>query len=545
MQKHLPRILFVLLCVTIVILPLLPRAEVEAEYTCAKEMAVHISYSYITDETTMYFYNSDGMVAELTSPEWERYLIDFSLTRSSAFVMPTCNFDGNAALYYIDDSGALPIAEGVFHAVASDCESGVYVTDLADDHRTGQLNYYTNGKSSCIEPLLCTQLNFGKHISPAISPDGKTAAYCRRDDNGGIWGMVYCKGTYIELGKDIFPIAVSNDMEYLYYAKLSVPNEETDSEMPIPLTAYYVRSDAGDVLLGEGTSAHFLFNRDYSEAIVSGSAFGVLCTDGGNMLQTFSGYYPQGLIAPRSGLAVDISYTTTSPFVSAFERIGVDSFIGKFLHCDSGGFAHDICLGSDCPYHKIVYIDEQLQMRTITDTSYFFQLAEEGSAALYRNDGALYLIPDFTDGSIDDAVCISEYSSMFTGNADFSTVYYTNTAGTLYSYSKGKLSMVAQDVQFFAPNISPRTHAYDPGMPSARINGSIYFKKNADQSIWCISPEGAVEELTSIPKGAGLWVLGDTLLFPSIADNGIDVYRLDGDSAVKIMSGIAPAYVLE
>ena len=354
MKKHIIRALFALLGTAAAILPLLHAPEAQPEYTYGCEMDFRRS----REDQLLYFYSSDGIAAQLSAPRYDGYWVDFSLTRASALAIPDCDFDSGGTLYYIDRSGAMPIAEGVHHAIASDCESGAYITELDADRRLGKLNYFRNGKSSCIESRLCTRLNFGLHISPAISPDGKTLAYSRDNGSGGITGMLYHNGKYIELGEDIFPIAVSDNAEYLYYGRLSVPAAETSLETLMPPTDYYVRCGKTDTLIGQGSYAYFLFNRDFSEAIVTADSFSMISAEGGGRLRPFSGHYPTGVLAPQAGLAVEASYGAASAYSTMYTRVGADSFIGKVLHSEWGGFAHDVCMGTKCPYHKTLYLDE-------------------------------------------------------------------------------------------------------------------------------------------------------------------------------------------
>jgi len=535
MKKYILRILFAALMASIVILPLLPKPKTEEEYTYAVEMASQISFA---DEPIIYLYNADGISAELPADGWDGYYIDFSLRRDHALAIPDTDFDNGGTLYHVGSGEATLIANGVYHTLVSDSGRGIYVTDRNKELGTGKLHYFNGEESICIEPQLYATVHSTQGPGLAISPDGKTVGYCRANSDGSITGMLYRNGKYTELGENIFPIAVADDVNYLYYRR---PVWEGDT---LVNASYYVRSDGGDIFLGESRYAYFMFNYDLSEAIVTSLDFDLICVDGGEELRPLGDFYPVGVISPQSGLSAELDIGASPLLLTEYTRIGIDSFRDKILHghrTDIGNLEHDICLGASCPYHNTAYLDEELQLHVLTESTYNMQRAAEGYAALYKQDKELYLIPDVRSYTAGSEILISKYGSYFTGNADFSTVYYVNTAKTLYAYSGGSRSMIAQDVTLLTPAASNSSGLYSPGVPSAYLNGSIYFRKNADKTLWHINSSGKIEALEFAPEGASPIYLDDELLFRVTAsDKTADFYRFNGSSLIKAISGIKP-----
>lgn len=538
MRKYITRIIFALLAAAIVILPLLPGVEPAEPYTYAEEMDFRMSYA---EEPVLCLFNRAGIIAELPADSHDGYYLDFSLKRESAFVIPDMDFDTGGTLYHVGTE-ATRIDDGVYHVFASDSSCGAYITELEAGRSRGRLNYYDGSTSICIEEQICTRLNNGRGIGVAISPDGKTVAYCRAEEDGGITGMLYHKGKYIELGADIFPIAVSDKMKYLYYGQLTMPASEIAADAPQPVSAYYVRSGGEDVLLGESRGRHFRFNCDFSEAIITTNDFNAICIDGGRELQYFNDFYPVGVIAPQAGLAAEIYAGDSLLLTNEYVRVGVDSFRGKVLHGvrDSGGLSHDVCLGSDCSYHNTAYLDEELQLYLLTEWTHNLQIAEAGHAALYKQGESLYLIPDVRSHAPGEEQLISSYCKKFSGNADFSAIYYVNTGNDLYSWRNGSRTLLAEDVELLTPAGGPGTALYRNGVVPVRFNGDIYFRRKDDGSMWRIGSDETIAQVEGIPDGAQPYAFGDELLFRVDTPEGQVYYRFEAGRIVKAFEGIRP-----
>jgi len=80
MKKHLVPVVFIILAITVTILPLLPKSEAEEEFTYVDGMNYRNSFA---DEDILYIYGSDGIIAELPAEGLEGYTLDF---RSSAIL---------------------------------------------------------------------------------------------------------------------------------------------------------------------------------------------------------------------------------------------------------------------------------------------------------------------------------------------------------------------------------------------------------------------------------------------------------------------------
>ena len=178
-------------------------------------------------------------------------------------------------LYFIDSESTdnkHKISEGVGESFRPSA-SGNAVVYTKPDFSTypvtaAELWLYSDGENIKLGDNFAYGLYKGLVVfspSLAISPDGKTVAFVIIDDGEHVeymdryMGFIWSNGELHELGRRTFPIAVSDNAEYVYY--------NTDTNV------LYVQAgvDANDVVkLGDGMNTRFYFlyfNKDLSQLV--------------------------------------------------------------------------------------------------------------------------------------------------------------------------------------------------------------------------------------------------------------------------------------
>jgi len=308
---------------------------------------------------------------------------------------------GNITLYlasdklrFIDDG----LAKG---ATLSSSGDVAYVKEYESSDDNAELWLYADGEKTLITENLAINAPGGYNY--VISPDGKALAYVA-NDNGTYRGFVW-KGESHELGKDIYPLAVSNNAEYIYYV-------EGDS--------FYVQTGIEGVSkenLGEHIS-RFYGNKDLTEIIYYSEAEAYISINGG-IGESFSIYEDIGrFVFPKN--CVPRIYLRGG-YVN-----GVSSFANTFYMNTNRSIIH---IGSD---YETNVIEENL-VDTINNEDVY--LADDGKTLTYLKNGTVYQLDGF-DSEFKPTELVYNGVKSFIPKNDGSAIYFVTENDDIF-YQKG------------------------------------------------------------------------------------------------------------
>ncbi|MDR0946870.1 MAG: zinc-ribbon domain-containing protein [Ruminococcus sp.] len=270
------------------------------------------NYTYIENDVLVYpdghgtvVFVKDGKETKIDG--YGRY-IDYSLDRSAVAVIISeeedyYSSDGSDTIYIFD--GELTKVPGDIQSVStvtiSDSGKGLTYFKPNYDDDTTELYLWSNGKTERIAT--------GEYFyhTAAISPDGKTVAYAETED-GETAGYYYTKGERIKIGKEIIPVAVSDNAKYIYY-------DRNDS-----LYVQKGNNEDSRQKLSENVYSFFL-NKDYSQIFFHNSNRAYISNKGGEKI-TVADFISELILPVNTAVKEKSSYKT----------VGVDTFAGTFFN---------------------------------------------------------------------------------------------------------------------------------------------------------------------------------------------------------------------
>lgn len=209
-----------------------------------------------------------------------------------------CAISGDGTLYALVGESVLKIAQGVTScALSTDGETLAYV-----DSEQSLILFYVSTQ----ERTIIAQ-NVDRDSCIIISPDGKTVAYVAPDGSAGASGSnwdalsmyVYSQGEITEMGKNQFPIGISNGGRQIFYVTTS-----TDS-LYGPCKLYVGDIYGSNKLLAESQEVlnSLRFNVDQTQLLFNSDGNFYLCVNGEEAIQLTLGGDPLmslTLVIPRS-----------------------------------------------------------------------------------------------------------------------------------------------------------------------------------------------------------------------------------------------------
>ncbi len=383
-------------------------------------------------------------------------LIDYSLDQTKAAFIVSDDTDSyyGGTLYIADSSGIKQVADEVSYITMSASGNGVaFVQDVVGD--LGTLCLYKNGKTTTISE----DVGLGGLIT--ISPDGNTVAYAVLDDIDYEYIGYYFDGENHKLGRDIYPVAVSDGARYLYYMKNG--------------KLYVQKGDNEDsrVNLGDFGSVK-AFNKDLSQVIFS------------------NGNGERSYISRKGGekerLSGRISYIL-SP-VGAMAKgyvLGISSFANTYY-----------ITNDDSVYRIDGKFESTKILSNVTDP----QLAVDGKTIIYQDYDCIKKL----DGSKDKAKGIElverdviAFIATYNGDA----IYYLTQDDELY-YQKGKGNPVLIDDDVYAVDLmgyytdSSQLFTLYKGNKLFYVkDGELYVSTNGKKGRTVSGIDGTVSEIYS------------------------------------------------
>lgn len=196
-------------------------------------------------------------------------------------------------------------------------------------------------------------------IKPVISPDGKSICYFTSADNGysgsAMAYVIKDGGDAEELGEDIFPFAVSDNAEYIYYMKndgdLNLFVLKNGNEVKISMLKYeytfYFNKDYSELLFTSGGETYMSIDGAEAEKISSNSLVSIVPPNQTNIAFDFNGLFGQRIdvaslkdhvVTMTSDTGFVVAYMNSSYKISEIASIETEEqkFYTLFLHkyCD-------------------------------------------------------------------------------------------------------------------------------------------------------------------------------------------------------------------
>jgi sugar lactone lactonase YvrE len=379
----------------------------------------------------------------------------------------------------------------VLSCVISDDGSHIAYVAAVDDY-IGDLYLYDVSAQSPVK-LASNVLAADNYI--CISPDGKSVGYIGDYEffmdsyvnvpSDEFIGYVYVDGEIMELGEQCYPVALSNNADFLYY--FEVNDAGTDLYVKYGGTKEKLSSD--ELIL--------FFNQDMSELLFDGE---VVC-----------------LWSPDSGV-VDISddYTTmlSSSRYSYSKRACVDFTLMFTLPLST--FKNEMAWTSDGSDGILYVIGSEYEMIKIAEGNNPYI---SGSKIIYTDAyGNCY--------RMDDIKKDAEGRLIFE-NAD--EVYAASSLEDIYCQKGGGLYHVT---------LSGEANLITDGISAAALSPHdlLYFL-TGEGELFCVDGDAAPVRIAE--QASGLDSYENGVYYTVDTDEGLDVYiNTSGDTFVKILSGV-------
>lgn len=289
----------------------------------------------------------------------------------------------------------------------------------------------------------------------AISPDGDTIAYAKRDKNNDARGYVY-NGKEHELGKGKVAFAVSDGAKYIYYTKENISYCQNG-----------INSDEKTKL--GSRIALFCFNKDYTEVLYISEGNTYISVKGGDRTKLCATATP----------FFTVNDVTSSSRGSGIMVYGVSSFIGANLSSYQDG------------NYKLYRIDKGYETHSICKASKYYAAANN-SVIYYQKNHTIYSI-DPAKSNAEGKALVQDVDELIAVTADGKSLFYVDEDGTLYqANAKGKSTKITSD--------TVDSYAVLNGEFCYVSEGELY-RWNGTKSIRVTGLSGDVERVTAVSNG--------------------------------------------
>lgn len=190
--------------------------------------------------------------------------LEYSMNRSSVAILFDADEDGRGRLVLYDETGEFLIGKKVsLYQVSDSGKSVAFLEEYSTAKETGTLVFYSNESGSNV----VISENGGRYF--AISSNGKHVAYTEKDASDDI-NSFHCylflsSGQRREIGKNVIPIAVSDDGALVYGVRVETDDSE-DSGLSLWVFKDGTESETGRFSGTDGLSS-IIFNSDCSQIL--------------------------------------------------------------------------------------------------------------------------------------------------------------------------------------------------------------------------------------------------------------------------------------
>lgn len=321
-----------------------------------------------------------------------------------------------------------------------------------------------------------------------ISPDGKTISYISSFE--GIeedFSRFISKNgkTGEPVGKNQFPVAISNDAKIDYYLDIDWEDQ---------IFTVMVASDEDSVKLGQGDSfGRSIFTNDFSEFMYELDGKTYIIKNGSEKVKVSNDLIAQAIL-PKDVRMIKL---WEDEYI-----LGINSFVGKYFK------------DSD----SIYYLNEALETeKVVSKIDHAYQLSLDGKSLIYIDSRSRLQKLDLRKKEIQDEELAEEVKS-FIASTDLKSIYYVNEEEELhYISSNSKSQKVADDADRRMELINDKTlyllkdYSNEVGDLYQSVKGSKAEKV-----------KGVVEVNAFISTGKSLYYLGER------DESGVsELYKLD------------------
>ena len=271
--------------------------QITAEVTADNEVIIYFDNKKVTNT---------GI--EATEINDEQRSIDGNIY---AFLTITKDKDNNITdrkLILVKNKKATVVAEDVVAFKLSVNGKGIgYVTEQEAEgnevnHELFLYNVSKKKSTSIQSEYMDSSYNY------ALSPDGKSMAYYKVDEDDGTYTLMYFNGSkHTKItSNEVTLIGLSNKGKYIY-----VTSTDTDEEKEETKTTLYCYNTKGDKQkLGSCSTSTFRFNEDHTQILYYDGAKSMISAKGKESVRISSNYvYP---MIPKSSSSVTYSVTTSA-----------------------------------------------------------------------------------------------------------------------------------------------------------------------------------------------------------------------------------------
>lgn len=379
----------------------------------------------ITGEETTLIYSGSNMPVTIHGCYASS---QFSMDLKKCVIMVNQDDEGKGILYYYDGSKAKKLSDDVsVYRISADGNGVGYITQLMDGNR-GILNLYdaSEDKSGIVSNCAAPDM--------ILSPDGKLIAY-RSDLHLGVngttmYGSIAHIGSFgdsgCELESNAIVIGLSNNMEYVYYLKLSRDPVNEAS----PLFVYHdgTSEELGSVYI----NSPFIFNQDLSEILYVNDQMKTYLSRAGGGKQKAADTFLYSMYVPQNSQ----KFRLWSGENDINIMFNVKKLAGQaYWYGDS----NDLLVG---------YLNRRLSFSETSGLSGLLDLqtqwTADGKGLYYPDDaGRIQYLEDVSDPDLKPVeVERDHFAESFVVTPDQSTVYLVDQAGTLWM-KKGDSAAVA------------------------------------------------------------------------------------------------------
>ena len=368
---------------------------------------------------TYIVYTDDGTVIDLKTEEFEyaRYCLDGTI---AAFLMDVDGDNGGKLAVLRKGELATVSKDVCAFDISVDGGTVIYLRDKSDDGCKVCLYDVAKGESTELGKKATDMGGF------TVSPDGRTAAWCTdlNYEKESFTGYISINGKAAEeLGKNCYPIAISDGGKYIYYLKVDMEDGE--------MTAY-VRHKGNDeklCTLSYNDELEIWFNADFSEAMYLDDEYRTYLTVKGGEKLKISGHELYSVLLPRDAVTRYVGFNSVGKYV-----VPCATFAEKFITLDG----------------DIYFLDKSFDTERVFSDYDDYQVGGDCTSLLVAQDGELLYIKNAVRSCEEEKVCEDLDIDDLAASTDLSRIYVRSEDEELYSFRLGKEpERVADDVYSF------------------------------------------------------------------------------------------------
>lgn len=419
----------------------------------------------------------DGEAVEL---EEGFYTSAYSLDRSVvAFT------DSNGTLYVFYDDEVIEVEDDVYsYKLSAKGNRIAYLTNYED--QVGDLMVYDMKSDKTIEITDEAYMDAYSEVSNGpfvLSPEGDRIGFVGDydDEDGSFAGFTAVVGKEpVKIGKNLYPLALSDDGKYVYHAKIS--NEDGSFDVTV------MTKKEENKLLNDVYDFRLTFNLDLSQVVYSKEGSEYISIKGADEIKM-----------NRSTLEL----VNTNGVAQSVNRL--TSEIGSCLFTGFEDLTRQIYTDQEALY----YLDDDKDAQKITDDiNQGYIVSKDNQSILCGHEGELYLIKNIQNPDKIVEYDVDDMSS-FDASSDLKQIYYINEDYEIMYFNGKKSTKVGDDPTNWVVN---------------NANGTLYYI--SDEELYFVE-KTKHEKISTESDVVGLFEIYDIVFYSeSDSDSEYTFYRM-------------------